>query len=177
MAAMANQARQPRWLAVAATLAALAAALILTSLFGSLGLLISIVLGAALVWGVRHAALDRSAAKGLLIALLFTAVAVVLGLVLLGLPGALIYEVAAHLLLGRGADDLKPDAAWPLAIVMSLFWPLGVPVGWLLARLAARCQAGAPFAARAAVLIGVASAWVLVLALLLHHAAKAAHVL
>ena len=174
MAAMANQARQPRWLAVGATLAALAAALILTSLFGSLGLLISIVLGAALAWGVRHAALGRSAAKGLLIALLFSGASVVLGLVLLGLPGALIYEVAVHLVLGHGADDLKPDAAWPLAIAMSLFWPLGVPFGWLLARLAARFRGGAAFAARTLVLLGVECAWVLAVALLLHHAAKAA---
>ena len=107
-------------------------------------------------------------------ALLFAGAMVVLGLVLLGLPGALIYEVAARLLLGRGADDLAADAAWPLAILMSVLWPFGVPMGWLLARLAARRRASFPFAGRAAVLVGVECAWVMVLTLLLHHAAKAA---
>ena len=62
----------------------------------------------------------------------------VLGFVLLGLPGALLMEAAKPLmvrLFGPGAAHLG-DRAWPAAILISLGWPLAIAPAWLgLARL------------------------------------------
>jgi hypothetical protein len=60
----------------------------------------------------------------------------VLGFVLVGLPGAVLFELATWPVLGRdGSDDLKLDTAWPVAIMLSFLVPLLVPPAtWLVVR-------------------------------------------
>ncbi len=59
-----------------------------------------------------------------------------LGLLLLGLPGALVFALATRLIVGRdGFGELPPDAAWPIAIGVSLAVPLIIPPAtWLVVR-------------------------------------------
>ena len=58
----------------------------------------------------------------------------VLGLVLLGLPGAAFLETVQPIMqrLGRGA--ISGDGAWPAAILMSVVWPLALGPAYLVAR-------------------------------------------
>jgi hypothetical protein len=69
----------------------------------------------------------------------FIACAVALGIagvgtfLLLGLPGAVIYEVTGRLILGTDPwANLPPDGAWPLSLYLSILWPASIPVGYLL---------------------------------------------
>ena len=58
------------------------------------------------------------------------------GVALLGLPGAFIFELTMAVvgsLFGFSSADLPADAAWPLALYLSLLWPLGLPLAALLA--------------------------------------------
>jgi hypothetical protein len=77
----------------------------------------------------------------LIVALRLLVVAGVLalaGMVLLGLPGAFWLALAAPLaglLTGRVAEA---DAAWPLAIIISLLWPWALPLAYLAAARLAR---------------------------------------
>ena len=50
----------------------------------------------------------------------------VIGLVLLGIPGAVLLEMPTWLGLAKGIEG---DAAWPAAIFVSLIWPMFVPLG------------------------------------------------
>ena len=50
----------------------------------------------------------------------------VLGLVLLGIPGAILLEMPTWLGLAEGIEG---DAAWPAAILVSLMWPMFIPLG------------------------------------------------
>ena len=55
----------------------------------------------------------------------------------LGLPGAVLYEFTNRLVFGGDPwAGHPPDGAWPLAIYLSLLWPLAIPPGYLLARRA-----------------------------------------
>jgi hypothetical protein len=77
---------------------------------------------------------------GLLIAL-GVALAVTVGGVipLLGLPGAFIFVLATPMLalvFGPGVHEaIPPDASWPLAIILTLLWPLCIVVGYALVYL------------------------------------------
>jgi len=67
---------------------------------------------------------------------LFVAVGVleVLGLVLLGLPGAAFLEILEPLMRRLGRRPIGADAAWPAAILMSAIWPAALAPAYLLAR-------------------------------------------
>jgi hypothetical protein len=74
--------------------------------------------------------------KGFLIASGVAIAVAGLGIVLLGIPGALIFELTfpmASLLVGVSKSTIPADAMWPIAIVMTLVWPLSFPAGYLVA--------------------------------------------
>ena len=58
----------------------------------------------------------------------------VLGLVLLGLPGAAFLETLEPLMQRVGRGPISGDGAWPAAIVMSAVWPVALAPGYLAAR-------------------------------------------
>ena len=58
----------------------------------------------------------------------------VLGLVLLGLPGAAFLETLEPVMQHFGRGPLSGDGAWPAAIVMSAVWPLALAPAYLAAR-------------------------------------------
>ena len=58
----------------------------------------------------------------------------VLGLVLLGLPGAAFLETLEPLMQYLGRGPLSGDGAWPAAILMSAVWPVGLAPAYLVAR-------------------------------------------
>lgn len=73
-------------------------------------------------------------AKGFLISLGIAIAVAVLGLVLLGIPGALIFTLflpVVSLLLSNTV--VQADAAWPIAILITLLWPVSFPLGYLAA--------------------------------------------
>ena len=67
---------------------------------------------------------------------LFVSAAVleVLGLVLLGLPGATFLETLEPLMQRVGRGPISGDGAWPAAIVMSAVWPVALAPAYLVAR-------------------------------------------
>ena len=70
------------------------------------------------------------------VAFLVTLALLAAGWLLLGIPGALLFVLTTALVLGHdGSQDLHPDAAWPIAIWISLaFPPVIPPATWLLCR-------------------------------------------
>ena len=58
----------------------------------------------------------------------------VLGIVLLGLPGAAFLESLEPVMQRAGRGSISADGAWPAAIVMSLVWPLALAPAYLAAR-------------------------------------------
>ena len=58
----------------------------------------------------------------------------VLGVVLLGLPGAAFLESLEPVMQRAGRGSISADGAWPAAIVMSLVWPLALAPAYLAAR-------------------------------------------
>ena len=60
----------------------------------------------------------------------------VLGVVLLGLPGAAFLESLEPLMQRAGRGPISADGAWPAAIVMSLVWPCALAPAYLAARSA-----------------------------------------
>lgn len=77
---------------------------------------------------------------------------------LMGLPGALL--AALYDLLGLAKGVTQGDKLWPAAIMISLLWPLGIPLGLLLQQLAGRMawQAIYPYSFWAALIL-----WILLL--------------
>lgn len=63
-----------------------------------------------------------------------TGVLEVLGLVLLGLPGAAFLETLEPLMQRVGRGPITGDGAWPAAIVMSAVWPIALAPAYLAAR-------------------------------------------
>ncbi len=64
-------------------------------------------------------------------------IALVGTMLLLGLPGALWFGIAGVLLhvlwiIPGDAALLPPDGYWPFAIILSLLWPVWIPVGAVL---------------------------------------------
>jgi hypothetical protein len=74
-------------------------------------------------------------AKGFIISLCVAVATGGLGLIpLMGIPGALVFGLfwsVATLFLGNAAID--SDAMWPIAIFMTLLWPISFPLGYLAA--------------------------------------------
>ena len=64
--------------------------------------------------------------KELVIASIVAAALMFIGLVALGIPGAIFLEIPAWLGLAKGIEG---DGAWPAAILVSLVWPLFIPLG------------------------------------------------
>ena len=58
----------------------------------------------------------------------------VLGLVLLGLPGAAFLETLQPVMQRLGRGPISADGAWPAAIMMSLVWPVALAPAYLVAR-------------------------------------------
>ena len=58
----------------------------------------------------------------------------VLGLVLLGLPGAAFLETLEPLMQHLGRGPISGDGAWPAAILMSAVWPAALAPAYLAAR-------------------------------------------
>ena len=58
----------------------------------------------------------------------------VLGLVLLGLPGAAFLETLDPVMQHFGRGPISGDAAWPAAILMSAAWPVALGPAYLAAR-------------------------------------------
>lgn len=54
-------------------------------------------------------------------------------LVLLGIPGALWLKIASPLARLFTAERAPADAAWPMAIIHSLAWPVFLPIAYLIA--------------------------------------------
>ena len=67
---------------------------------------------------------------------LFVSVGVleVLGLALLGLPGAAFLEALEPLMRRAGRGPIAGDGAWPAAILMSALWPAALAPAYLAAR-------------------------------------------
>ena len=58
----------------------------------------------------------------------------VLGLILLGLPGAAFLETLEPLMQRLGRGPISGDGAWPAAIAMSALWPVALAPAYLVAR-------------------------------------------
>lgn len=58
----------------------------------------------------------------------------VLGLALLGLPGAAFLETLEPIMQRLGRGSISADGAWPAAIMMSLVWPVALAPAYLVAR-------------------------------------------
>ena len=58
----------------------------------------------------------------------------VLGLVLLGLPGAAFLETLEPFMQRVGRGPIAGDGAWPAAILMSAVWPVALAPAYLAAR-------------------------------------------
>jgi hypothetical protein len=58
----------------------------------------------------------------------------VLGLVLLGLPGAAFLETLQPVMERAGRGSISADGAWPAAIVMSVAWPAALFPAYFAAR-------------------------------------------
>ena len=90
-------------------------------IFLALPLLAAVVL---YVWFLRSEA-TRDRRRGMVITGGAAFLLGLLGMLLMGLPGAVLYELAApwvRLALGEGYRDLG-DGAWPAAIFITLVWP------------------------------------------------------
>ena len=56
------------------------------------------------------------------------------GVVLLGLPGAILYQAFSRLEYRPGFEAVKPDAGWPIGLMVSILWPWGILLANVLAR-------------------------------------------
>ncbi len=75
--------------------------------------------------------------RGIIIVIIVAALCVSCGTVALGLPGAIIFAINSPLIqiiFGPTAlEQLPPDSMWPIAIVITLLWPIGLIIGYLVA--------------------------------------------
>ena len=69
----------------------------------------------------------------------------VLGLVLLGLPGAAFLETLQPVMQRLGRGPISADGAWPAAIMMSLVWPFAVAPAYLVATTKGKVNAAINF--------------------------------
>lgn len=88
----------------------------------------------ALVAFLRSPA-GRERRRGMIVVAIAAPLLAVGGMALLGIPGALIYELCVpwvRLMLGGGFRELG-DGAWPAAIVVTLTWPASLVVAYAIA--------------------------------------------
>jgi hypothetical protein len=64
--------------------------------------------------------------KSLLVASVVAGVLMFVGLLLLGIPGAILLEIPTWLGVAKGIEG---DGAWPAAILVTLVWPMFIPLG------------------------------------------------
>jgi hypothetical protein len=106
--------------------------------------------------------------KGFWIALLAALGTAIGGMLLLGLPGAVIFTLATpviRLLFGAQAREALPaDSLWPIAIVITLLWPVSIVAGYLVAY---RLLAPAAPVWRHAAFVAVLAGWGLLLSVVL----------
>ena len=99
--------------------------------------------------------------------------AIALGLALLGLPGAVIFETTTRIIgaiLGRELR-IAPDSAWPVAIFMTILWPAAfLPLAWLAGRLFPGERGGR----RIAFVVAMLVAWGVALSLVFYAMARQA---
>jgi hypothetical protein len=77
----------------------------------------------------------RQRRRGMIVTAIVAALLAVGGMMLLGIPGALVYGVSVpwvQLLLGDRFRDLG-DGAWPAAILITLTWPASLVVAYAIA--------------------------------------------
>jgi len=127
-----------------------------------IGLLIAI---AVMIFVPRCArargASDRTA-KRLRALLMGAPLAATLGILLLGLPGGVIFYIVLGPyfvlkgMLGANPVAVPNDAMWPVAIYISLLWPWAIPLGYTLARWR---FAQRPLLVRLTVVAGVEYVW------------------
>lgn len=91
----------------------------------------------ALVASVVFARSDagRTRRKGLVRTFVIAGVLAVLGVLLMGIPGALVYGISlpwVSMFLGEGSADLG-DGAWPAAILISMTWPFSLVLAYVAA--------------------------------------------
>lgn len=89
---------------------------------------------AALVAFLRSPA-GRERRRGAFAVTVFAAVLALGGILLLGIPGALVYELCVpwvRLLMGARFTDLG-DGAWPAALLITLTWPASLVVAYVIA--------------------------------------------
>jgi hypothetical protein len=90
---------------------------------------------AALVLFLRSEA-GRERRRGALVVAGLAAVVSIVGVMpLMGIPGAVVYELSApwvQSILGEGYAELG-DGAWPAAIVMTLAWPSSIVLAYVIA--------------------------------------------
>ena len=115
------------------------------------------------------------ASHGLLAAIGACVLAIVAGVVLLGLPGAAVYAASKpliRLVYGSVMSDTElGDRAWPLAIFVSLLWPFGIVIGyWVGFRLGSAM----PRPGQAVVLLAVIACWAAGVSVLLYAVARRA---
>ncbi len=86
--------------------------------------------------GLRTRA-GRERRRGLLVTVGIAVAIAVVGVVpLMGIPGAVVYELSApwvRLLLGAGYRELG-DGAWPAAILITLVWPSSLVLAYVAVR-------------------------------------------
>jgi hypothetical protein len=109
--------------------------------------------------------------KGFATALGLKLGAIALGLALLGLPGAVIFEGSYPIirLVFREEPRIAPDSAWPIAIYITVLWPAAfLPLAWLASRLFPGERGGA----RVAFVVGLLAVWGVALSLVFYAMAR-----
>ena len=110
----------------------------------------------------------RRRLSGWRVVLLATALAVLGVVPLLGLPGAFISMISLPVF-GLSEGNLHSDAAWPIAIYISLLWPAGLILGYWVGFGLLQKQSKVR---QKAAMAGVAMAWCLLLSLLFYAVAE-----
>lgn len=96
-------------------------------------LLIPIAIAAHVAF--RRSEAGRERRRGLKWITITAAVLAALGVLLLGIPGAIVYELSApwvRVMLGKGYAELG-DGAWPAALVITLTWPWSLVLAYTFA--------------------------------------------
>jgi hypothetical protein len=89
---------------------------------------------AVLVWFLRSPA-GRERRRGMIITAVAAVLLAVVGIALLGIPGAVIYELCVpwvRLVMGGRFTDLG-DGAWPAALIITLTWPASLVLAYAIA--------------------------------------------
>ena len=102
-----------------------------------LAILVPLALAAVALAAFLRTPAAREHRRGLIVTVGIAVAIAVLGVVpLVGIPGAVVYELSApwvRLFLGAGYEDLG-DGAWPAAILMTLVWPSSLVLAYVAVR-------------------------------------------